>query len=247
MNEILWIALVGTFMGVVGTGIGGFIGCLIKSTSNRTSSIFLELSAGIMTAVVCFDLLPEGFKYAGMKITLIGFAVGVIGIMIIEELVRKIQFKTAKKNEVNQSMFRTGFLVFIGIMLHNLPEGLAIGSGFGVSMKMGLTLAIIIALHDVPEGIAITLPMRRAGTSIKKATGLALLSGVPTGIGALIGALVGGISMTTIAISLGFAAGAMLYVVSGEIIPESKFLYRGRSSAVAYIAGFLVGILVTTL
>src|SRR5574344_428793 len=154
MNEILQIAVIGTVMGVAGTGLGGLIGCFIKNTSNRTSSIFLELSAGIMTSVVCFDLLPKGFDFSGMGITLIGFVVGVIGLMLIEEFVKRIQIRTEKKNQINQSMFRTGFLVFFGIMLHNLPEGLAIGSGFGVSMKMGLTLAVVIALHDIPEGIA---------------------------------------------------------------------------------------------
>lgn len=246
-DNVFSVALIGMIMGVIGTGIGGFIGCFIKDTSNRTSSIFLELSAGIMTSVVCFDLLPEGFSFSGMKITLIGFCLGVVGLIIIENFIKRIQDKTKEKNSINSSMFRTGFLVFIGIMLHNFPEGLAIGSGFGVSIKMGLTLALIIAMHDVPEGIAITLPLRRAGVGFGKAVMLALVSGVPTGIGALIGAIVGGISEVTIAMSLGFAGGAMLYVVSGEIIPESKMLYRGRSSAIAYIFGFLAGIFVTSL
>lgn len=246
-ENIFYIALIGMAMGVIGTGIGGFIGCFIKNTSNRTSSIFLELSAGIMTSVVCFDLLPEGFSFSGMKLTLIGFVLGVIVLIIIEDIIKRIQANTNQNDSSNNSMFRMGFLVFIGIMLHNFPEGLAIGSGFGVSIKMGLTLAIVIAMHDVPEGIAITLPLRRAGVGFGKSVMLALLSGIPTGIGALIGAIVGGISEVTIAMSLGFAGGAMLYVVSGEIIPESKNLYRGRSSAIAYVLGFLMGICVTTL
>ncbi len=246
-DNIFYIALFGTIMGILGTGLGGIIGCFIKNASNKISSIFLQLSAGVMTSVVCFDLLPEGFKLANMKVTLLGFVIGVLSILIIEDVIRRVQKKATKKRNTDEDLFRAGFLIFIGIMLHNLPEGLAIGSGFGVSVNMGITLAIVIALHDVPEGIAITLPLRRAGTGFSKAVGLAFLSGVPTGIGALIGAFAGGISEITIGLSLGFAGGAMLYIVSGELIPESRDLYKGRSSVVAYIFGFLAGILVTTL
>lgn len=246
-NNIFYISLIGTVMGILGTGIGGIIGCFIKNTSNKVSSAFLQLSAGVMTSVVCFDLLPEGFNLAGMEITLLGFMFGVITLLIIEDIIRRIQKKTVKSNGDNKKLFRVGFLIFIGIMLHNLPEGLAIGAGFGVSVHMGLTLAIVIALHDVPEGIAIALPLRKAGTGFVKAVGLAFLSGVPTGIGALIGALVGGISEATVGISLGFAGGAMLYIVSGELIPESRDMYKGRFSVLAYIVGFVAGILVTSL
>lgn len=246
-NNIFYISLIGTVMGILGTGLGGIIGCFIKNTSNKVSSSFLQLSAGVMTAVVCFDLLPEGFNLAGMEITLLGFVFGVITLLIIEDIIRRIQKKTVKNNGENKKLFRVGFLIFIGIMLHNLPEGLAIGAGFGVSVHMGLTLAIVIALHDIPEGIAIALPLRKAGTGFVKAAGLAFLSGVPTGIGALIGALVGGISEATVGISLGFAGGAMLYIVSGELIPESRDMYKGRFSVLAYIVGFIAGILVTSL
>lgn len=246
-NNILSIALIGMIMGVLGTAIGGFIGCLMKNTSNKISSIFLQLSAGIMTAVVCFDLIPEGAIYAGIKVTLIGFVLGVICLIAIEDIIIRIQKKLDKENANSKNLMRTGILVFTGIMLHNLPEGLAIGSGFGVSVKMGMALAIVIAFHDIPEGIAVTLPLRRAGTGFIKALGLAALSGFPTGVGALIGALVGGVSDFSLSISLGFAAGAMLYVVSGEIIPESRDLYRGRVTAFAYIIGFISGIIVINL
>ena len=246
-NDIFFISVLGTLMGIIGTGLGGIIGCFIKNTSNKVSSAFLQLSAGVMTTVVCFDLLPEGFKLADMKITLIGFIFGVLTILVIEDIIIRLQKKTAKNTGENKKLFRIGFLIFIGIMLHNLPEGLAIGAGFGVSMHMGITLAIVIALHDVPEGIAIALPLRKAATGFFKPAGLAILSGVPTGIGALIGALVGGISEATIGISLGFAGGAMLYIVSGELIPESRDMYKGRFSVLAYIVGFIAGILVTSL
>lgn len=246
-NNIFYISLFGTIMGIIGTGLGGIIGCFIKNTSNKVSSVFLQLSAGVMTSVVCFDLLPEGFGLADMKITLIGFIFGVLTLLVIEDIIRRIQKKTDKNSCDNKKLIRAGFLIFIGIMLHNLPEGLAIGAGFGVSMHMGITLAIVIALHDVPEGIAISLPLRKAGIGFAKAAGLAFLSGVPTGIGALIGACVGGISEATVAISLGFAGGAMLYIVSGELIPESRDLYKGRCSVLAYIVGFIAGVLVTAL
>jgi ZIP family zinc transporter len=127
----------------------------------------------------------------------------------------------------------------IGIALHNFPEGFAVGSGFEASRSLGIMLTIIIAIHDVPEGVAMTLPMRAGGFSPARAFALTVLSGVPMGFGAFFGALLGNISKGFIAICLGFAGGAMLYIVSGEMIPESKRLYRGRLASVGNVLGLL--------
>ena len=129
------------------------------------------------------------------------------------------------------------------IAIHNFPEGLAIGSGFEASIKLGYAVALAILLHDIPEGISMAVPMKSGGMSKIKAVILTLLSGVTTGIGAFFGALVGGVSNSVIGICLAFAAGAMLYIVSGELIPESNKIYKGRIGSVGNILGFVIGII----
>ena len=108
-------------------------------------------------------------------------------------------------------------------------------------------MAIAICLHDIPEGISMAVPMKNGGIKISKVIYLVALSGVTTGIGAFFGALIGGISENVIAMCLSFAAGAMLYIVSGELIPESNKLYNGRTTAIGNIIGITLGIIAVTL
>ncbi len=138
-------------------------------------------------------------------------------------------------------MLKTGIVISIGLAIHNFPEGLAIGSGFNASIKLGISLAIAICLHDIPEGISMAVPMKNGGMSKQKVIFYVILSGITTGVGAFFGAILGTISTSVIAICLSFAAGAMLYIVSGELIPESNQLYHGRMTAIGNIVGFLIG------
>ncbi len=244
MEHILTITIVGLISGITGTGIGGLIAFFVdRKISNRLLSSILEFSAGLMTAVVCFELVPEAVKIAGLNLTVIGVVTGVLVIIFIDDIVKTLD--TVKYTKGNSNLLRAGILVSIGLALHNLPEGFAVGSGFEASVKLGLTLTIIIAIHDVPEGIAMALPMKIGGFSAKKAFALTVLSGVPMGLGAFIGSVLGHISEQFIAVCLGFAGGAMLYVVFGELIPESKRIYLGRMSSVGNILGIVCGIIVT--
>ena len=136
---------------------------------------------------------------------------------------------------------KTGIIICIGLAIHNFPEGLAIGSGFDASQKLGISLAIAIALHDIPEGISISLPMKNGGYSKMKSIILTAFSGLTTGIGAFFGAIIGNISLNLIGISLAFAAGAMLYIVSCELIPESNRIYKGRMGSLGNILGIIIG------
>ena len=133
-------------------------------------------------------------------------------------------------------------IVSIGLAIHNFPEGLAIGSGFDASLKLGYSLAIAIALHDIPEGISMAVPMKNGGIKTSKVIFCVILSGITTGVGAYFGAIIGNVSQSVIAICLAFAAGAMLYIVSGELVPESNKLYNGRMNAIGNIIGFVLGI-----
>ena len=238
MNYLLKTTLIGLFFGTFGTTIGGIIGVTWKKNSNRFLSFILQLAAGLMMAIICFDLIPEAIEMAGLVSTVIGTLSGVILIFLCDSIIKK-----KKKNTRNNSLLNTGIIVGIGLALHNFPEGLAIGSGFGASIKLGYSLAIAILLHDIPEGIYMSVPMKNGGMSKMKALNYTFLSGVTTGIGAFFGALTGQISNRMISICLAIAAGAMLYIVSGELIPESNKLYKGRIGFVGNIIGFVLGII----
>ena len=170
-----------------------------------------------MMAIICFDLIPEAIEMAGLARTIIGTLSGVILMLLCDSVVKKRNINTR-----NNSLLNTGIIVGIGLALHNFPEGLAIGSGFGASIKLGYSLAIAILLHDIPEGLSMSIPMKNGGMSKIKALNYTFLSGVTTGIGAFFGALAGQISKAMISICLAIAAGAMLYIISGELIPDSN-------------------------
>ena len=243
MGNILKTTLIGLFFGTFGTTIGGIIGVKFKNPSKKFLSFILSFASGLMLAIVCFDLLTEAFNLTNLPTVFLGILLGIIMMIICDLLVDK-KFNNSNKFKQNKNdLLKTGIIVSIGLALHNFPEGLAIGSGFGASIKLGLSLAIAICLHDIPEGISMAVPMKNGGIKKGKVIFYVVLSGITTGIGAFFGAIIGEISQSVIAMCLAFAAGAMIYIVSGELTPEANSLYKGRMSAIGSILGLLIGIL----
>jgi len=243
MVPLLKVTLIGLVSGIIGTGIGGLAAFFIKKVSNRFLGFILEFSAGLMTAVVCFELIPEAFELGGIVYTFFGIFSGIFIIVLIENSIKNREFARGKPG--NTGLLRAGILMSIGIALHNFPEGFAVGSGFQASTSLGITITAVIIIHDIPEGIAMAVPMRAGGFSKIRAFLYTILSGVPMGLGALFGATLGGISSHLVSVCLGFAAGAMLYIIFGELVPESKKLYLGRLSSIGNVVGILCGIIVS--
>lgn len=247
MEYLLKTTLIGLFFGTFGTTLGGIIGVTFKNTSNKFLSFILSLASGLMISIVCFDLVPEALEISGLPLIILGILFGVFSMIVCDILVQnKFNTRIADTKKSN-TLLKTGVIVSIGLALHNFPEGLAIGSGFGASIKLGYSLALAILLHDIPEGVSMAVPMKNGGMKAFKVIFYVLLSGVTTGIGAFFGALFGTISESIIAICLSFAAGAMLYIVSGELLPESNKLYSGRMSSLGNVLGFILGILAVTI
>jgi len=242
VEYIIKATLTGLLFGTFGTTIGGIIGVNIKNTS-KSLSFILEFAAGLMMGIICFELIPEALQISEIGNLFIGLLTGVSVMIICESLVNK-KLKS-KKIKSQNSLLTTGIIIGIGLAIHNFPEGLAIGSGFGASTKLGITLAVAILLHDIPEGVAIATPIHASGMQKSKALYITVLSGLTTGLGALFGAILGTVSIDLIAICLSFAAGAMLYIISGEIIPEAKKMYKGRIPVIGNILGFITGIIIT--
>lgn len=247
MNEILKTTLLGLFFGTFGTTLGGILGVVIKKNSNKFLSFILSFASGLMMAVICFDLVPEALGISNIYGVVLGVIFGVISMIFCDIFVQNKFNKKQKEYSSENDLLKTGIIVSIGLAIHNFPEGLAIGSGFEASLRLGLGLAIAICLHDIPEGISMAVPMKNGGMKKSKVIFYVILSGITTGIGAFFGAIVGSISEAVIAVCLSFAAGAMLYIVSGELVPESNKLYKGRMSAIGNMLGFIIGIFATKL
>lgn len=246
MNNLMFSTIVGTAAGIIGTGLGGACAFLLNNPSKRYISTILSFSAGLMIAVVCFDLLPRSFEIGGLANGLIGTIIGILAIAFFQEVISNRHHNKDKRYK-QKNYIQTGMLLGVGIALHNFPEGLAIGTGFSTVQTFGIGLSLIIALHDIPEGVAMATPMRMGGMKRSFVILAAFVAGVPTGIGALIGYLLGEISLVFISLCLGFAGGAMLYITCSELIPESRDLYKGRISSMGLILGIIVGIIISQL
>ena len=151
-------------------------------------------------------------------------------------------------NDSKFSLFVAGVVMACAIALHYVPEGMTIGAAYasnnGALGGAAIVLAILIGLHNIPEGMAVSVPLIAGGMPKWKAVLITASSGIPTIIGALLGYILGEIGPVGLALSLGFASGAMLYVVFGEILPQAILMYRSKRPAFSAIGGMLVGLLI---
>jgi ZIP family zinc transporter len=144
-------------------------------------------------------------------------------------------------------MFRSGVIMLAAIGLHNLPEGIAIGAGGTLDFRLGMVLALTILIHNLPVGMAISAPLLAGGVKKLNVIALTALTGVPMLLGGLLGVLVGNISDTAVALSIAIASGAMLYVVFGEIIPQSVVMIKSRTVTIITLSGILLALALSML
>lgn len=165
----------------------------------------------------------------------------------LDELIHSDHFESHKA--MNAQLFSAGLIMACAIALHNLPEGMVIGAAFALDPSQavsyagsGMIVALIIGFHNIPEGMAVAVPLIAGGMNRIKAVCITALSGFPTVIGALIGYALGTMGALWHVMSLSFASGAMLYVVFGELLPESILMWRSKLPALAVLIGMLSGI-----
>ncbi len=247
MNFALSYTLIGTLAGVLGTGIGSILAYSIHKSGVRFLASVLEFAAGLMISVALLDLLPEAFDISNNNLSLVLFSImlGITFMSALEQYTFFLSQNIKSLTHKNREFYSVGISMAIGIAMHNLPEGLAIGSGFDVSYTLGLSLAITVLIHDIPEGIAMSVPFKLSGVPLYKTCLIAMSSGFFTGIGALIGALTSAVSPFVISICLSLACGAMLYIVLCDLIPHSKKLYKGRLSSYFNILGVIIGVIIS--
>ena len=246
MGEVL---LVTAAAGAGGTGLGGLLACLLRRDSSRLVSLLLNFAAGVMTAVVCFDLLADavlpGSGGVGGRV-----ALAALGILAGYGATGSLNAVIVRRDRRHGGLFLAGVIMAAAIALHNVPEGMVIGVSFARAEAAlhlggsGWVMAAVIGLHNVPEGMAISAPLVAGGERRWRAAGLAALSGAPTVLGAALGYCLGTLGPTALTMTLSFAAGAMLYVVFGELLPEAAGLWKSKLPALAAVVGILVGMLI---
>jgi len=167
----------------------------------------------------------------------------------LDELIHSDHWEQHRgRKDSKLALFVAGIVMASAIALHNVPEGMTIGASYasngGVMGSAALVLAILIGLHNIPEGMAVSVPLISGGMKKGKAVCITALSGAPTMLGALLGYWLGEIGPLGLALSLGFASGAMLYVVFGEILPQAFIMYRSKLPAFSAIIGILAGLFI---
>lgn len=241
-NTILQITLIGLISGVLGTALGGLFGVILNISKGNRLSVIMGFAAGIMMTIVFLELVEETIKMNLAEWGVIGLAVGVVVFLIIDLVIP--HHHPHSQDGMSSTYLKKGTLMTLGIGLHNLPEGLAIGAGFAASQDLGFTLAIVIAIHNIPEGLAVATPLIMANISRFKVLLITAAAGFPMAVGALVGVLIGNISPVFLAASLGFAGGAMLYIVCDELIPDAYNIARSEHYP---IMGILFGVVIGTI
>lgn len=283
MDAFLTVTLMTLIAGVGGTGLGGILGALVRTESNRIVSLLLSATSGVMISIVCFELMVESLEAAqsvfsdgAVFVVCIAVLVGMAVVFLLNWLIDKrtegevphtassLHPKThdnidelshidhynqhLKEHAPKRELWVAGVVIACAIALHNIPEGMSIGASYNIDteggVSMALILAVLIGLHNIPEGMAVSVPLVAGGMKRIKAALLTATSGAPVVLGAWLGYWIGDIGAIGLAASLGFASGAMLYVVFGEIIPQAVLMYRSKVPAFFVIIGMLIGMII---
>ncbi|WFA10274.1 ZIP family metal transporter [Tissierella sp. Yu-01] len=228
------------------TGVGAIPIFFTKNVSERMLDILLGFAAGVMLAATSFSLIVPSLDYSGGSlkgalITGAGILVGAIFLDITDKYSPHEHLLDKRiEGNVSESLKRI-WLFIIAITIHNFPEGLAVGVGFGDNnISNGLTLAMGIGLQNIPEGLAVAIALVREEYSQKHAFLIALLTGLVEPIGGLLGLGLVNIFRPVLPFTLAFAAGAMLFVISDEIIPETHQGGNEREATFGVIIGFII-------
>ena len=249
----------------LGTGLGGLI-AVIRKPGKRTYGLLMGVTAGVMICLSFLDLVNEAWSLAGPWVATIGFAVGAIFMLILDHFSPHIRFGEKEVRGVpsedavpvnNNSLFgrrrfrgrrlrgenidfrlaNTGLLLAVGITLHNLPEGIAVGAGYLHNPQFGLFIAVAILLHNIPEGIATALPLCKSGICRWDAFRIAFLSGFAEPVGALLAGLFLVTFQRLVPFALAFAGGVMVFITLDELIPTAREYGHEHFVAIGIILG----------
>lgn len=245
--------ILGIFIPFIGTIIGTSIVFFMKNTLNKAlEKMLLGLASGVMIAASIWSLLMPSFEMAKKQGVLewwpatIGFICGIVFLIVTDIFITKLENKL-NLNQNNES-YRNNLMLFLAVTLHNIPEGMAVGVGFagvisgnaGMAMAGAMSLAIGIGIQNIPEGAIISMPLKSTGTTKYKAFLYGVISGIVEPIAAFITLLLTSKITTMLPYLLSFAAGAMMYVVSNELIPKAQNGKYSKIGMIGLTTGFLI-------
>lgn len=228
--------LVDSLQWSIAAGLGTVFGAVMIFIKNRWSAsglaFFLGLAAGVMTAVVVFDMLPSAFLYSGLGKAMVGITLGLM-FMVVGDY-----FLGASKTG-SHSLLGLGYLIMLGIALHDLPEGMAIALGDIMKNRTGMVIALGIGIHNIPEGMAIAVPLVMAGMRKSLIFVQLLLLSLITPLGTIMGIYLISLLPSLMPILLGLASGIMAYLVIFQLWPQAK-IQDPRSSCYGFWLGMVI-------
>jgi ZIP family zinc transporter len=240
------IGFIASILAGLATGVGALPALFLRHISQNLFNSMLGGAAGVMLAATAFSLLVPGLNYGnamwpglGIYIVSAGMIIGAIFLHFADKQLPHVSFDSAVEMELDS--LKKIWLFIIAITIHNFPEGMSVGVSFGTGdLKNGTVLAIAIALQNIPEGLAVALPLVGLGYNKWRAVGIATLTGLVEPVGGLLGITMVTVFETVLPVAMGFAAGAMLFVISEEIIPETHSNGRSRYATFALMFGFII-------
>lgn len=266
MNGILNVFLLSLMAGL-GTGLGGLI-AVLRKPGKRSFGFLMGITAGVMISLSFLELVNEAWQLAGFWTATIGFGLGAFFMLAIDILIPHIRFGERETDAikqpvqqdtlilphrgrfrrgyvrhhpqiVDQKLFKTGVLLAIGITIHNLPEGIAVGAGYMHTPQFGVFIALAIMLHNIPEGIATALPLCKSGICRWDSFRTAFLSGLIEPVGAMVAALFLNFFRDLVPGALAFAGGVMMFITLDELIPAAREHGHQHYTAIGIIFGSL--------
>jgi ZIP family zinc transporter len=245
-EEIVWLGAISSLLAGLATGAGAIPVLITRRVSDRLLDVMLGFAAGVMLAATSFSLIVPAIDLGGPWVAVFGVVLGALVLHFVDRLVP--HFHPALGAEGPPSKLSRVWLFVLAITIHNFPEGLAVGVSFGSGdVTAGLVIATAIGLQNMPEGLAVALPLLREGYSRGKSLLYATLTGLVEPVGGLLGVAMVFVFQPILPLGLAFAAGAMLFVISDEIIPESHRKGFEREATFGLIAGFVVMMLLDCL
>ncbi|MEY3953262.1 MAG: hypothetical protein RLZZ397_142 [Pseudomonadota bacterium] len=254
-NPVFQWAMLGSGAGFLATTLGATPALFLKQLTSKVEDTLLGVAAGMMLAAAAFSLIIPGIEagesimgsaLSGSGLVVLGLAMGVLLMMGLDAFTPHEHVNTGPCGPGYERCHRV-WLFVLAVAIHNLPEGMAVGVSFSQGdLSTGLPLATAIAVQDIPEGLAVAMSLRAIGLSPFKAIGIAALGGLLEPLGALFGMALVGTSMLAYPIGLGLAAGAMLFVVSHEVIPETHRNGHQLAATNGLMAGFALMMVLDT-
>ncbi len=245
-DEIVVIGFFASILAGLATGVGALPVLFFNKISKDLFNAMLGLAAGVMLAATAFALIVPGIEFGnniwpgnGLWVVAAGMLLGACFLHVSDKKLPHLHFSDVA--DANLESIQKISLFIIAITIHNFPEGMSVGVSFGTGdINNGIVLATAIGIQNIPEGLAVALPLVGLGINKWKAIGIATLTGLVEPVGGLLGITMVTVFAPILPIAMGFAAGAMLFVISEQIIPETHASGRSRIATFALMIGFII-------